>query len=335
MIWIVLGLVIVLLIVLGPRPRVMLQWVVDEVPVELGGLADWLAESEQSLGEVTDGAEKHVRFANPDAPAKTPLVVLYLHGFSATRQELAPIPERVAEAIGANYYGARLTGHGLDGESLGKARAGDWLKDTAEAWQIARSLGERVIVISCSTGGTLSTWLAQQPSAQDALAALVLFAPNYQPRHWAMKLFGWPWSSYWMRWIAGNEYGWEPAGELNGKYWTYSYPTRVLHELQALVVAVRKSDLESINAPSLFLYSTDDQVVSSKYTDRVYEQWGSAVKERIRIEGVEGESNHVFTGDIVAPHRTETSIEQVLAFLERHEIGSKSQGGSEQLPQEP
>ncbi|WP_028672635.1 alpha/beta hydrolase [Saccharospirillum impatiens] len=331
MIWIVLTLVVVLLIVLGPRPRVMLQWVADELPVELGGLANWLAESEQSLGAVTEGAEKHVRFANPAVPAKTPLVVLYLHGFSATRQELAPIPERVAEAIGANYYGARLTGHGLDGESLGKARAGDWLKDTAEAWQIARSLGDRVIVISCSTGGTLSTWLAQQPSAQKALAAMVLFAPNYQPRHWAMKLFGWPWSSYWMRLIAGNEYGWEPAGELNGKYWTHCYPTRVLHELQALVVAVRKSDLNSIRVPSLFLYSTDDQVVSAKYTDRVFDEWGSPVKQRIRIEGVEGESNHVFTGDIVAPHRTDTSISQVIAFLEEQAIVATGAPGSPQV----
>ncbi|HET8903259.1 MAG TPA: alpha/beta hydrolase [Saccharospirillum sp.] len=328
MIWIVLGLVIVLLIVFGPRPRVLLRWVAEELPVELGGLTNWLAESEREHGTVTEGAEKHVRFANPTAPAKTPIVVLYLHGFSATRQELAPIPERVAEAIGANYYGARLTGHGLDGESLGKAQAGDWLKDTAEAWQIARSLGDRVIVISCSTGGTLTTWLAQQPSAQDTLAALVLFAPNFQPRHWASKLFGWPWSGYWMRWLAGDEYGREPAGELNGKYWTSSYPTRVLHELQALVVAVRKSHLESIKTPSLFLYSEDDQVVNAKYTDRVYEKWGSEVKERIRIEGVEGESNHVFTGDIVAPHRTETSIEQVLEFLERQEIVARSKSGS-------
>lgn len=322
MIWIVLGLVVVLLIVLGPRPRVALRWVVDELPVELGGLSDWLAETEQSRGDVTEGAEKHVRFANPNAPAKTPLVVLYLHGFSATRQELAPIPERVAEAIGANYYGARLTGHGLDSESLGKAQAGDWLKDTAEAWQIARSLGDRVIVISCSTGGTLSTWLAQQPSAQDALAAMVLFAPNFQPRHWASKLFGWPWSRYWMPWLAGQEYGREPEGELSGKYWTSSYPTRVLHQLQALVVAVRKSRLDAITAPSLFLYSEDDQVVNARYTDRVYEKWGSEIKERIRIDGVDGESNHVFTGDIVAPHRTEDSIEQVLTFLKQQEIAA-------------
>lgn len=319
MTWIVVGLVIVVLLLwFGPRPRVVLQWVVDELPVEMTGLVDWLAESERSLGTaVTDAAEKHVSFANAQAPAKTPLVVLYLHGFSATRQELAPIPERVAAALGANYYGARLTGHGLDGESLGKARASDWLKDTAEAWQIARALGDCVVIVSCSTGGTLATWLAQQPSAQDYLAALVLFAPNYQPRHWAMKLFGWPWSSYWMRWIAGNEY----AGELSGKYWTHSYPTRVLHELQALVVAVRKSPLASIKTPSLFLYSADDQVVNASYTDRVFDKWGSAVKERICIEGVAGESNHVFTGDIVAPHRTENSIGQVLAFLHNQGIG--------------
>jgi esterase/lipase len=122
---------------------------------------------------------------------------------------------------------------------------------------------------------------------------------------------------------------------LNGKYWTLNYPTRVLHELQALVKAVRRSDVDTITTPSLFLYSENDQVVNAKYTDRVFEKWGAPVKERYRVEGVEGQSNHVFTGDIVAPHRTETSIEQVLAFLDRQGIkapgvtAGRSQSGTQ------
>lgn len=315
---------------LGPRPRVVLNWLADELPTDLKRLPDWLSEREASEHNITEGAEKHIEFADSDHPLKTPYVVLYLHGFSATRQEIAPVPERVAAALGANYYGARLTGHGQDGESLGRSTARQWLKDTTEAWQIACELGQRVIVISCSTGGTLATWLAEQPSTQHRLAALVMFSPNYQPKHWASHLFGWPWSRYWVKYLAGEQYGWEAAGELNQRYWTNQYPTRVLHELQALVTAVRNSPVERIKAPSLFIYSDDDQVVNARYTNAVYQRWGSDVKERIRIEGVD-DSNHVITGDIVAPQNTDTSVRQILEFLERQGIDRPSLEPSEEL----
>lgn len=289
---------------------------------KIDNLKAWLHINEQNHGTVTEGAEKHIEYADPDNPGKTPFAVLYLHGFSATRQEIAPVPERVARALGANYFGTRLTGHGLDGPSLGQATAGDWLKDTAEAWQVACELGDKVIVISCSTGGTLATWLAEQPSAQDRLAALVLFSPNFQPRHWGSRLFAWPWSRYWLPWIAGENRRWQPVDELSAKYWTHSYPTRVLHEMQALVNRVRRSPVESIVTPSLFIYSDDDRVVNARYTQAVFRRWGSSIKERIRIEGEQDNSNHVITGDIVAPEKTAASVEQILNFLGQYRIAS-------------
>lgn len=315
--WAVVVALVVLLVLFGPRPRVMLDWLSDDIPSDLKRLQEWLFDRESGEGNITEGAEKHIEFYDPVQPAKTPFVVLYLHGFSATRQEISPVPERVARALGANYYGARLTGHGQDGESLGRSTARQWLKDTAEAWQVACELGEQVIVISCSTGGTLTTWLAQQPSTHDRLAALVLVSPNFQPRHWAAHLFNWPWSRQWMKYLAGEQYGWEPAGELTQRYWTNRYPIRVLHELQALVVAVRNSAVERIEAPSLFIYRADDRVVNPRYTDAVFRRWGSPVKERIRVAHVDA-SNHVITGDITAPHNTETTVQKIIEFLERN-----------------
>lgn len=326
--WVIAAVAVGLVIWLGPRPKVMLDWLADELPVDFERLTAWLSETESHQSQVVEGAEKHIEFADPTHPSKTPYVVLYLHGFSATRQEISPVPERVARALGANYFGARLTGHGQSGEALGNATAGDWLRDTAEAWQVACSLGEKVIVISCSTGGTLTTWLAQQPSAQSRLAALVLFSPNYQPRHWASHLFGWPWARYWVKYLAGEYYGWEAEGELSNRYWTHRYPTRVLHELQALVKAVRNSAVERIKAPSLFIYSDHDQVVNARYTNEVYQRWGSVIKERISIEDVD-DSNHVITGDIVAPQNTEASIEQVLSFLEAQGLERQEEWQSE------
>lgn len=312
--------VLVLVVLFGPRPRVSLVWAEQALPSVYTQLPEWLLASEQALSGVTEGAEKYIEFANSDSPSRTPLVVLYLHGFSATRQEISPVPERVASALGANYYGARLSGHGLDSDALGNARAEQWITDAIEAWQVACALGEKVVIISCSTGGTLATWLAQQPAVQDKLAGLIFFAPNYQLKQWAGRLFTWPWARYWVPLVVKKEHSWEPAGELNGKYWTYRYSTRVIHELQALIETVRKSPVERIQAPSLFIYSDDDQVVDPRAIEDVVSRWGSEVNQTIKVPGVPGESNHVITGDIVAPQSTERSIEQVLAFLKQQGI---------------
>lgn len=303
---------------LGPRPRVVLEWLAEELPVDIERLTDWLNDSEAGF-EVTPGAEKHIDYANPQQPRQTEYVVLYLHGFSATRQELSPIPERLAERLGANYYGARLSGHGEDGERLGDVSAGDWLRDTAEAWQVACQLGRRVIILSCSTGGTLATWLAEQPSAQERLAALVLVSPNFQMRHWATRLFGWPWSRYWVRFLSGSHRVIEAENEGAAKYWTHHYPMKVLHELQALVQAVRSSEVEAIRTPTLFIYSPDDQVVNSRRTERIYQRWGGD-RERIRVPGIAGQSNHVIAGDLLAPQNTERTFEQIVAFLEKRGV---------------
>ena len=42
-------------------------------------------------------------------------------------------------------------------------------------------LGETVVLIGTSTGGTLAMWAATREEAQDRLGAVVMLSPNYQP----------------------------------------------------------------------------------------------------------------------------------------------------------
>jgi len=318
---IVIVLVIValaLLWFLGPRPKVVLEWLIEELPIELDQLPDWLKHSESAFN-VVPGGEKVIDFADPDHPAQTEYAVLYIHGFSATRQELAPIPQQIAQALGANCYSPRLTGHGVGSDALGEATAGDWLKDVAEAWQVATRLGRKVIIISCSTGGTLATWLAQQPSAQPPLAAMVLVSPNFKVRRWAASMFTWPWSRHWLHYLAGSYRESQAENESVARYWTTRYPTKVVHELQALVRAVQRTDMRQVRTPTLFIYSDFDQVVDSRYTDKVYQRWG-AERERIKMEALVGHSNHVIAGDLLAPENTVKTQQEILAFLERQGI---------------
>ena len=74
----------------------------------------YLAERERREPGITPGTERAVAWA-VGVPARTPLALVYLHGYSATRQEVFPLAERVAASLGAKTVsGGR--GRGVGGE---------------------------------------------------------------------------------------------------------------------------------------------------------------------------------------------------------------------------
>ena len=164
--------VLAVVFIAGPRPKVdwavrgssaTMHVVASPSPDNLAGLPAWLAAQERAAGVTDVDVAKRVLFADSAHPTKTPWAVVYLHGFSATRQETSPLSEEVARVLGANLYETRLRGHGLPGDSLGHVQASDWLNDAAFALDVARRLGDSVMVIGTSTGGTLGVWLATLP----------------------------------------------------------------------------------------------------------------------------------------------------------------------------
>ena len=140
---------------------------------ELTDLETWLATREAAVGGIRDGCEKQVVWA--DGPKKTPLTLVYIHGFSATGAEVRPLPDMVAKALGANLFFTRLTGHGQDGAAMGRARLPDWEVDVEEALAIGQHIGDEIIIMGCSTGCTLlTTALARGAKAKGIVHLLSL-----------------------------------------------------------------------------------------------------------------------------------------------------------------
>ncbi|MFM7625839.1 MAG: alpha/beta hydrolase, partial [Gammaproteobacteria bacterium] len=247
---------------------------------------------------------------------RTPLAIIYLHGYTATRQEVAPLCDRLAAALGANLFYTRLTGHGRAPGAMGEASAEDWLRDAAEALAIGRALGERVIVVGTSTGGTLALWLAQQPDAEH-IAAQILVSPNLGPRDERSTLLAGPWGYQLQRLLIGEEYRWQPANARQARYWTWKYPARALVPMMALVKSVRDSSLESIRIPTLVIHSPQDTVVSPARIDVAYTRLGSPLKDIIKVADSEDRAHHVLAGDILAPAGTATLLTPMLAFVRR------------------
>ncbi|MEM9270351.1 MAG: alpha/beta hydrolase, partial [Pseudomonadota bacterium] len=159
-----------LLWVFGPREPVGRA---SFAPSDIGADLDaYLAESEAQVANMRPGTEKRILWA--EKGAKTPYSVVYLHGFSASALEISPVPERVAEALGANLFFTRFTGHGRDGPAMAEGSLPEWRRDAAEALEIGARLGERVLVIATSTGAPLLTL----EMGEADVAGVVLVSPN-------------------------------------------------------------------------------------------------------------------------------------------------------------
>jgi esterase/lipase len=275
-------------------------------------LDSFLTRAEQPFPTLPAGAEKKIVWAHA-VHDRTPLAIVYLHGFSATRQETAPLCDRLAAQLGANLYYTRLTGHGLDGAALDRASVDDWLNDATEALAIGQRLGERVILVGTSTGATLAAWLAERPGAP--LRACVLLSPNFLPHDHRAQFLTWPWARQLAPHLFGPQRRRDAASAAEKQFWTADYPTTALLPMMGLVQLVARSPLEKIRAPVLVLYSRGDQTVDPRATEVAFARIGSAQKKLVPFEDHASATHHVLAGDIVAPANTARIAEIILRFL--------------------
>lgn len=302
---------------LGPYEPVEVDVGFDETRLA-GGIGPYLAAQEARFDDLTDGVEKRVIWAG-EAEAKTDLAVLYVHGFSATSEELRPVPDLVAAAHGANLVFTRLRGHGRPGAALGEARVRDWVEDVEEGLAVARAVGREVIVIATSTGGTLVAEALLRPGGQEGLRAVAFVSPNFainDSRAWMLTL---PGARHWLPLVVGRERAWEPSSEAQGRYWTTRYPVSAVTVLAALVKHAAAQDYSRVGVPTLFYYSAADSVVDAAATDRIAADWGRAGIPATVVPLPDDadvvENRHVIAGWIASPGNTEATVKVILDWL--------------------
>ena len=280
------------------------------------GVQVYFESIEAGFDDIVPGVEKRVIWAEGAYERRTPYSVVYLHGFSASSEEIRPVPDQVAEALGANLYYTRLTGHGRDGDAMGEASVAAWMADTAEALAAGRAIGEKVIVISTSTGGTLATAAAVDPVLAENVAAMVFVSPNFKLADPAGVMLGWPGARLWTPWLLGPTTGFDPTDETHGTYWTPRYPTETLAALGALMVSVAELDLSDVQIPALFWYSEQDQGGNSQaIADRAAEGGGPARQQIVVLGEGDDPGHHVLAGDIMSPGQNEATVAGILGWL--------------------
>ena len=310
----IIFLAVLLLWVFGSREPADLKWNFDENSLG-SGLDSYLKSAESKLPDIVPGTEKRIIW-HGKPHQKTPVSIVYLHGFSASSEEIRPVPDQIAQSLGANLYFVRLTGHGRSGAAMAEAKVAAWMRDTAEALAIARRIGERVIVLSTSTGGTLSAAAACDPSLSQNLAGMVFVSPNFGVNNPAARLLTWPFARIWIPLLVGRERHVEALNPEHGKYWTNVYPIVATLPMAALVRNVIGKNFGDVSVPALFIMSEKDQVVRPDMIEKIAKLWGGEKQVLKVIPGANDDAEaHVLAGDIFSPDLTQQVVEKILDWF--------------------
>lgn len=274
-------------------------------------------ESVESVHDnIVPGTEKRVIWAG-QRETRTPVSVLYIHGFSATSEEIRPLPDHVAQALGANLVFTRLTGHGRGGDAMLEGTPQAWMQDVAEALAAAAHVGERVVVIANSTGATLASVAALDPELSQQIDAMVLMSPNYGLNSPLAPLLTLPAARYWLPPLAGREIKLPVRSEAYGRFWTTRYPSQAVLPMAAMLKLVRGMPFELADVPVLFFYSDADRVVRPDITKDIAVSWGGggAQVQMVPAADLEDPHGHILAGDVIAPGQTAAAVGSFLRWL--------------------
>ena len=132
----------------GPRPVADTSIDFSETTLP-DDLDRYLEQSEAGFEDIRPGSERQIVWAYPASRARTPLALVYIHGFSAGPGETRPLPDLVASEVGRKTFLLRpacaVTGtqrrcHGLSDReawsvpcALGTERDLSWKREHAHA----------------------------------------------------------------------------------------------------------------------------------------------------------------------------------------------------------
>lgn len=278
-----LGILLLLLIViyfLGPQPKApKLSTDLPQVPAELAALENYVSKNEDQHKLKPDN-QARIIWADDSTKMKTEWAVVYLHGFSASQEEGDPVHLDFANRFGANLYLSRLADHGIDTtENLMNFTADKFWNSAKEAYAIGKQLGNKVILMATSTGGTAALKLAAEfPD----IASLILLSPNIaidDPNAWMLNNH---WGLQIAKMVKGKYIVAKDTTAIYAQYWNNEYRIESTVELEELLESTMKeSTFRKIKQPVLLLYyfkddDHQDPVVKVSAMKRMFRQLGTA-----------------------------------------------------------
>jgi esterase/lipase len=241
------------LYLIGPSPSIP-KWgpempMVPQDPMEL----ESYVSDQESKHKLKPDNEARIVWVD-SSKKRTEYSVVYLHGFSASQEEGDPIHQQFAKKFGCNLYLARMADHGIDTtDQLLYFTADRWWQSSKEALAIGKALGDKVIVMSTSTGGTMALILAAE--YPDDVFALMNMSPNIAINDGNAWLLNNPWGLQIARMVMGGASRSFPPDTLKDRYWNNPYRLEAVVQLEELVESkMNKDTFAKVKCPSLTMY---------------------------------------------------------------------------------
>ncbi len=237
--------------------------------------------------------------------------VLFVHGFVGAPDNFADVPEQVAD-LGVYVDVMLLPGHGTRARDLRDVPSEEMLDAILVKVRELKTSHKRVILVSHSMGGALSTLAA----SKEPIDGLVLGAPYFGVTHkWYYGLRPETWSKITapvLPWIFKGQIFLQVNDKSSRKHIT-SYrwiPSKAAVTLGKLGKQVNAPEvLEAVECPVLLFHSKDDVAASPDAAEHALEMMASTDKEIVWLP----RSNHHIYWD----YDRETVAEKTVAFVTR------------------
>jgi len=286
------GIILVLAVgyLIGPKPpKPQFNAYLPELPSSLIELENQINLDEKVITGIKPDNEARIVWADTLKKEKTKIVFLYLHGFSASQAEGDPVHRDLAKKYNANLYLARLAEHGIDrGDStMISLNADDYEASAERAYQIAKKLGDEVVIIGTSAGGVFSLFLA---SRNPEIKALVLYSPCIRLYDATASLLNKPWGLQIGRMATGGQMkSFEAESTTHANYWTLNFRIEGLVALVNLYSNTMVPEVFSkINCPVFlgYYYKNEieqDMTVSVPAMLKMFDELGTPVELKRKI----------------------------------------------------
>jgi len=314
--------VLIIVYLLGPRPAAPdYKKEMPAVPAQAAALENYVKEQE-SQHKLKPDNEARIVWANDSAKHKTPWAIVYLHGFSASQAEGDPVHRNLAKEFGCNLYLSRLSQHGIDTtEPMMNLTAENYWESAEQALAIGKQLGDKVLLVGTSTGGTNALQLAAAYPAD--ISALVLMSPNIAINNDKAWLLNKPWGKQIATWVTGKDHI-EPGptddtSALNRQYWCTRYPLNATVALEEMLeTSMKKSTFEKVTQPTLVLYYYKDAIHqdSTVRVDAIlnmYDQLGTPANLKHK-QAMPNTGSHVL-GSYIRSHDVEGVQREIEKFM--------------------
>ena len=318
--WLVLLFIILVIITYfaGPVPsNPTYSSELPEIPSDFNKLEEFIVKKEASL-PVRENNEARIIWQN-NKREKTAYSIVYLHGFAGSWRDAYPVNVKIADTIEANLFLARWAGHGLKPpKSLNNFSAELAWESAKEALMIGSQIGEKVIIMSTSTGGTLAVKLAA--TYPDKVHALINLSPNFQDDQPGTFVLNSPWGYEIANIISfGDNKKIDHEKEIAKQYWDTIYPSKALVNLQVLVESTMLPEtFKNVKCPVLTLFYhenffEEDEHVEVDFYQDVHTLFSTPDSLKV-LKALDTPNNH-FIGSDIKSQDVEIVEKQIVEFL--------------------